>query len=143
MTDWSRLGVTRIDGASLGASDIEGSIVLPAGAKGPVFLAYNNFRTTMVWNRSTYYAISVGHLADRFVGGGPIINMPSDEERPLTRDEVIELQGILNDQGIDVGAADGILGSGTRAGVRAYQLQAGLPIDGYANFELLESMREL
>jgi membrane-bound lytic murein transglycosylase B len=143
VTDWGRLGVTRIDGASLGASDIEGSIVLPAGAKGPVFLAYNNFRTTMVWNRSAYYAISVGHLADRFVGGGPIINMPSDEERPLTRNEVIELQEILNGQGIDVGAADGILGSGTRAGVRAYQLQAGLPTDGYANFELLESMREL
>ncbi|MDG2176864.1 MAG: lytic murein transglycosylase [Gammaproteobacteria bacterium] len=143
VTEWNRLGVTRIDGSTLGNSDIEGSIVLPAGANGPTFLAYNNFRTTMVWNRSTYYAISVGHLADRFVGGGPIINMPSDEERPLTRNEVIELQGILNGQGIDVGTPDGILGSRTRAGVRDYQLQAGLPTDGYANFELLEAMREL
>jgi membrane-bound lytic murein transglycosylase B len=142
VTDWNRLGITRIDGSSLGNSDIEGSIVLPAGAKGPTFLAYSNFRTTMVWNRSTYYAISVGHLADRFVGGGPIINMPSDEERPLARNEVIELQEILNAQGIDVGTPDGILGSRTRAGVRDYQLQTGLPTDGYANIELLESMRQ-
>lgn len=143
VTEWNRLGITRIDGNPLGTSDMEGSIVLPAGSQGPAFLTYNNFRTTMVWNRSTFYAISVGHLADRFVGGGPIVNMPSDEERPLTRSEVIELQELLNARGIDAGTPDGILGSRTRSAVRAYQAQADLPTDGYANFELLEGLREL
>jgi membrane-bound lytic murein transglycosylase B len=120
-----------------------GSIVLPAGAKGPAFLVYQNYRTTMVWNRSTFYAISVGHLADRFVGGGDIRFMPPEEERPLSRSEVIELQELLNAQGIDTGTPDGIMGSMTRAAVRTYQEKAGIPTDGYANFELLEQLRSL
>ncbi len=143
VTEWSRLGIRRVDGAPLGNADMLGSIVLPSGAQGPAFLTYQNFRTTMVWNRSTFYAISVGHLADLFVGGGPIVNMPSEEERPLSRNEVIELQTLLNTQGIDVGNPDGIMGSMTRAGVRAYQERAGLPTDSYANFELLDRLRSL
>ena len=31
---------------------------------GADFLVYQNFRTLMVWNRSTYFALSVGLLAD-------------------------------------------------------------------------------
>jgi membrane-bound lytic murein transglycosylase B len=143
VTDWNRLGIRRTDGAPLGNADMLGSIVLPAGAQGPAFLTYQNYRTTMVWNRSTFYAISVGHLADRFVGGGPFVNMPSEEERPLSRDEVIELQTLLNQQGIDVGTPDGISGSRTRAGVREYQARSGIPTDGYANFDLLERLRAL
>jgi len=143
VTEWNRLGVKRVDGSPLGNADMQGSIVLPAGASGPAFLAYQNYRTTMVWNRSTFYAISVGHLADRFVGGGPIVNMPSDEERPLSRSEVIELQTLLNENGFNTGTPDGITGSMTRAAVRAFQASAGLPTDGYANVELLEQLRTL
>lgn len=143
VTDWNRLGITRVNGSPLGNAELEGSIILPAGSNGPAFLAYNNFRTTMVWNRSTYYAISVGHLADRFVGGGPIEHMPENEERPMSRELVTELQTLLNAQGVDAGTADGILGSRTRAAVRAYQEKASLPTDGYPSFELLEQLREL
>jgi len=143
VTEWNRLGVTRVNGQPLGNADMLGSIVLPAGANGPAFLTYQNYRTTMVWNRSTFYAISVGHLADRFVGGGPIENMPSGAERLLSRDEVIELQTLLNEQGFDTGTPDGIAGSMTRAAIRSYQASAGLPTDGYANFELLEGLRAL
>jgi membrane-bound lytic murein transglycosylase B len=143
VTEWNRLGITKANDSPLGNADLEGSIVLPAGSDGPAFLAYRNFRTTMVWNRSTYYAISVGHLADRFVGGGPIMNMPENEERPMSRELVTELQTLLNAQGVDAGAPDGILGSRTRAAVRAYQEQANLPTDGYPSFELLEQLREL
>lgn len=141
VTDWNRLGIKRMSGQPLGNADMQASIALPAGAQGPAFLVYNNYRTTMVWNRSSFYAISVGHLADRFVGGTPIINMPTEEERPLTRAEVTELQTLLNARGIDTGTPDGVMGSKTRAGVRTYQEQAGLPTDGYATFELLESLR--
>jgi membrane-bound lytic murein transglycosylase B len=143
VSEWNALGVQRANGTTLGISSIQGSIILPAGATGPVFLAYNNFRTTMVWNRSTYYAISVGHLADRFVGGGEIQHWPVSEERALSRDEVIELQELLNTLGIDVGAPDGILGSRTRRAVRTFQEESGLPTDGYASYELLDMMRVL
>lgn len=143
VSEWNSLGVMRADGSPLGNASLEGSIILPAGASGPVFLAYNNFRTTMVWNRSTYYAISVGHLADRFVGGGEIQHWPDTEERALSRDEVIELQELLNTMGIDVGAPDGILGSRTRGAIRAFQEESGLPTDGYASYELLDMIRVL
>ena len=141
VTEWNSMGVMRADGSTLGNSSIEGSIVLPAGASGPVFLAYNNFRTTMVWNRSTYYAISVGHLADRFVGGDEIQHWPETDERALSRSEVIELQELLNTMGIDVGAPDGILGSRTRGAIRSFQEESGLPTDGYASADLLDLIR--
>jgi membrane-bound lytic murein transglycosylase B len=140
VSEWAALGVTRIDGNALGNSDIEASLILPAGAGGPAFLAYNNFRTTMVWNRSTFYAISVGHLADRFLGEGPILRMPA-EERALARADVEEMQVLLNQLGIDAGTADGVLGTRTREAVRNYQLRNNLTADGYPSYEILEVLR--
>jgi peptidoglycan hydrolase-like protein with peptidoglycan-binding domain len=55
----------------------------------------------------------------------------------------MELQTLLNAQGVDTGTPDGIMGSRTRAAVREYQEKTGLPTDGYANIELLEGLRQL
>jgi membrane-bound lytic murein transglycosylase B len=143
VTEWNALGVKRVDGAPLGNADIEGSILVPAGVDGPAFLGYNNYRTTMVWNRSMFYAISVGHLADRFLGEGPIRHMPADEERALTREEVGELQVLLNSLGFDAGTPDGSVGTRTRDAVRAYQLSKNLPADSYVSFDLLNTLRAL
>lgn len=141
VSEWNALGIRRVDGAPLGNAAIEGSIIVPAGVNGPAFLAYNNFRTTMVWNRSTFYAISVGHLADRFIGEGPIQHMPQNEERPLTREEVWEMQNLLNGLGFDAGTPDGSVGSRTREAVRAYQISRNLPPDSYVSFDLLTALR--
>lgn len=141
VSEWNALGVKRADGQPLGNADIEGSIIVPAGVEGPAFIGYNNFRTIMVWNRSTNYAISVGHLADRFMGEGPIRYMPQDEERPLTREEIYEMQILLNGLGFDVGEPDGAVGSRTREAVRAFQLSEGLPADSHVSFELLTALR--
>lgn len=143
VTEWNSLGVMRADGSALGNANIQGSIILPAGAQGPAFIAYNNFRTTMIWNRSTFYAISVGHLADLFLGGDPIQHWPDTDERALSRDEVVELQEILGVLGYDVGSADGILGTRTRNAVRDFQEANGIPTDGYPSFELLTTLRVL
>lgn len=141
VTEWNALGVKRVDGSALGNADIEGSIIMPAGAKGPAFLGYENFRTTMVWNRSINYAIAVGHLADRILGEGPIQRMPENEERPLTREEVWEMQTLLNGLGFDVGTPDGAVGSKTRDAVRAYQVSKNLPPDSYVSYDLLDALR--
>jgi membrane-bound lytic murein transglycosylase B len=141
VTEWNALGVRRADGSPLGNADIQGSIILPAGAKGPAFLGYQNFRTTMVWNASTFYALAVGHLADRLIGEGPIRYMPVDEERPLTREEVWEMQTLLNGLGFDAGTPDGSVGSRTRDAVRAFQLSKKLQPDSYVSYELLTSLR--
>ena len=61
---WQEIGVRRSNGKNLPLVDMKGSIVLPDGKGGPAFLAYENFRVIMKWNRSTYFATSVGLLAD-------------------------------------------------------------------------------
>ena len=44
------------------------SLVFPGSEGGPAFLVYNNYMTVLKWNRSTYFAMAVGHLADRIAG---------------------------------------------------------------------------
>jgi membrane-bound lytic murein transglycosylase B len=68
LAEWSRLGVRRHDGEALPAGELRGSIVLPRRSGDPAFLVYRNYHTFMAWNRSTFFAISLGSLADR-VGG--------------------------------------------------------------------------
>ena len=64
LQEWKRLGVRRANGWHLPQADIQGSIVLPDDQKGPAYLVYENFRVIMKWNRSQYFALSVGLLAD-------------------------------------------------------------------------------
>ncbi|MFC1665702.1 lytic murein transglycosylase [Pseudomonadota bacterium] len=141
MSEWKKLGITLANGQKLPQITMTGSIVLPAGASGPAFLTHKNFRTTMVWNRSSYYAIAVGHLADRFVGGETIQNMPINE-KALSRDEIKELQQKLNKYGFDSGTVDAILGPKTKHAIRAFQQKNKLPADGYASHEILTLLRK-
>jgi membrane-bound lytic murein transglycosylase B len=64
VTEWSKLGVRRLDHGKLPPSAIEGSIVAPDGPGGRAFLVYDNFRVIMKWNHSTYFALAVNLLAD-------------------------------------------------------------------------------
>lgn len=61
---WHRHGVRRVDGGPLPQANLDASLLLPDGANGRAFLVYDNFRVLMRWNRSTYFALAVGHLAD-------------------------------------------------------------------------------
>jgi membrane-bound lytic murein transglycosylase B len=70
LAEWSRLGVRLPGGGALPGDDMTASIVAPDGVTGEAYLAYNNYRTIMKWNRSTYFATSVGLLADAIASGG-------------------------------------------------------------------------
>lgn len=70
LEEWKALGVRRINGAGLPNEDIQGSIVLPADGLEPAFLVYQNYRALLRWNRSNFFAIAAGHLADRIAGLG-------------------------------------------------------------------------
>ena len=65
---WQDLGVRRGNGNNLPTRALDASIVLPDGEGGPAFMVYQNFRTTLKWNRSIYFALSVGILADGMLG---------------------------------------------------------------------------
>jgi len=62
--------VRRSDGGDLPAAALHGSIVLPGRTPDPAYLVYPNYRTFLAWNRSTFFAISVGALADAVTGLG-------------------------------------------------------------------------
>ncbi len=142
LQEWRELGVTQLNGTPIPvAAGMEASVILPAGAQGPAFLGYANFRTTMSYNPSTFYALTVGHLADRYAGSGPIQRMP-ENETAMSVANVRELQELLNRNGFDSGEPDGRVGRQTRAAIRAYQESADLPMDGYASVDLLQALRD-
>jgi membrane-bound lytic murein transglycosylase B len=136
---WAAAGVTRADGAPLAALDLEAALLLPAGHRGPAFLVYDNFRVVMRWNASQSYALAVGLLADRLAGAPPL-RLPPGLAEPLRKADIVGAQQALNALGLDAGTADGIIGSRTRAALRAFQLDAGLPADGYPDPDTLEAL---
>lgn len=65
LKEWTALGVMLPGGAGLPTdNDFRAGVAAPDGLDGRAFLVYNNFQTTLKWNRSTYFALSVGLLAD-------------------------------------------------------------------------------
>ena len=68
LAEWQALGVRRADGKDLPSAPVAASLVLPDGPQGTAYLVYQNYRVLMNWNRSTYFATTVGILADR-IGG--------------------------------------------------------------------------
>jgi membrane-bound lytic murein transglycosylase B len=66
---WRERGVRPPEGGALPEADLEASLLRMDDGAGPSFLVYRNFRALMAWNRSTYFGISVGLLADS-IGDG-------------------------------------------------------------------------
>ncbi len=140
LDEWRQLGVTDAFGNALAKEPIKASLVVPSGHRGPAFLAYHNFGVIMGWNRSEFYAIAVGHLADRIAGAGTLQNPPPEDLPALSRDNILAIQEALNDEGFDTGEPDGIMGPNTRSAIRNYQADNGLVADGYPGEAVLESL---
>jgi len=141
LADWQALGVRRADGRNLPNVDVEGSIVIPSGHKGPAFMVYKSFHAILRWNRSIFYAIAIGHLADRISGQGGLVTPPPASDVPLSRADVKEMQTRLSALGFDTGGADGVIGRMTREAIRAFQSSIGLPPDAYPSLDLLKKLR--
>lgn len=61
--EWDAMGVRTVSGESLPYQDLSASIITPDG--GPSFLTFNNFKVLLSYNNSTYYAGTVGYMADK------------------------------------------------------------------------------
>ena len=73
LAQWQALGVRLPGGEALPRDNVRASIVLPdKDAREPAFLVYQNYRVLLRWNRSNFFALAVGHLADRIAGGAPL-----------------------------------------------------------------------
>lgn len=128
---WRKLGVTLVNGVPLPQMDKEASVLVPAGHSGPAFLVYPNFNVIMRWNRSTYYALSVGLLADQIIGEDPMSRPPSTDEAALSRDMIKKMQAQLNHMGFNAGDIDGVMGALTQSALRQFQASNGMIADGY------------
>ncbi|KGT95711.1 lytic murein transglycosylase [Erwinia typographi] len=62
--EWQKLGVRLNSDSALPDSSQRAWIILPDDVPGRAFMVYDNFRTIMHWNRSYYFAISIGMMAD-------------------------------------------------------------------------------
>lgn len=136
---WSGLGVRRVGGGALPEAGA-GSVLIPAGAGGPAFLAFRNFAVIARYNNAVNYVIGVGHLSDRLLGGPPIRGRFPPDAQGMTITDRKLLQRRLTARGFDAGDADGVIGSQTEAAIRAYEASVGLPVTGRPSLELLRRL---
>lgn len=138
METWIAQGLFPIKG---GAFETHGAdfaeLWLPAGAQGPKYLLFNNFKAFKTYNRSDSYALAVGLSGDAMGGNpGPVAAWPTHLP-PITVDDIKLLQAGLNAQGFDAGVIDGIPGRKTKSALQAFQKSRGLVADGYPTQEML------
>jgi membrane-bound lytic murein transglycosylase B len=72
LKDWQRLGVKSLSGKPLSGGDETKMALIRvdggkdgSGGEGPTYLVGDNFRALLHWNRSFFFAIAAGTLADR------------------------------------------------------------------------------
>jgi len=140
MKIWDKLGVG-LSGRPTLHADTLASVLLPAGARGPSFLIFENFEVLASYNASNAYVIAVGHLADRIGGGSYFAGAWPRAQAALTRAERNELQERLSAAGFDARGIDGIFGPNTYAALQEYQSSRGLVADGYPTHEILNRLR--
>jgi lytic murein transglycosylase len=139
---WQKGGVTRADGQSFPQPNASAKLWTPVSG-GPAFLLGLNFYAVRSYNPSMNYTLSIVHLGDRIMGGGPFAQPFPGGERTPTLAEVQEIQKRLTALGFDTGGTDGRVGNDTMLAVRNFQRKVGMqPADGYAGVKLLARLRQ-
>jgi membrane-bound lytic murein transglycosylase B len=139
--DWTALGVKRADGAALPPTG-DAILLFPSGHKGPAFLVTKNFEAIKRYNNSDAYALAAVHLADRLRGAGPIRARWPDDDKPLSREERVELQRALETLGYKVNNFQGQIDFDLRDNIREIQASAGRVADGNPDAALLAIVRD-
>lgn len=137
--EWAKLGVRRADSKPFPPSG-PGILFFPSGAKGPAFIATDNYAVLKEYNNSDPYAIAVGHLADRMNGGPKIKAAWPADDRPISRDARIALQKKLAALGYKVNDFEGHIDFDLRDNIRAEQVKLGMLPDGNPTAEFLERL---
>ena len=140
IAEWVKLGVARVKDRAFPEDKLGDStfLVLPAGLKGPAFLATNNFSVLKLYNNSDVYAIFVGHVADMIGANAPaaFVGEWQKVER-LARDRIQRFQEVLVAKGHDVGKVDGLSGFKTRRTIGLEEQRLGLALTCYPSQALV------
>jgi membrane-bound lytic murein transglycosylase B len=68
LPEWQAAGVRNKDGSDLPDVNFAASLILPDGEGGRAFVTYDNFRAILKYNCANNYALSIGYLADSYIG---------------------------------------------------------------------------
>ena len=143
IAEWVKLGVARAKGRPFPDDKLgdPAFLVLPAGLKGPAFLATNNLSVLKLYNNSDVYAIFVGHVADMIGANAPVAFAGAWQpvER-LPRDRIQRFQEVLVAKGHDVGKVDGLAGFKTRRTIGIEEQKLGLPLSCYPNKTVVDAV---
>ena len=143
ISEWMKLGIARVKGKEFPKEKLGDNafLVLPAGLKGPAFLATDNFSVLKLYNNSDVYAIFVGHVADMIAGSEPVAFAGAWQpvER-FPRDRIQRFQQVLVSQGYDVGKVDGLSGFKTRRSIGLAEQKRGLPLTCYPSSALVDAV---
>lgn len=142
IAEWMKLGFKPASGRSFRKTEqaIDAYLMSPAGAYGPSFLVFENFKVIRKYNTSDLYAVFVGHLADRIAGGGDFVARWGGAGAQNTA-VIAEIQERLKARGYDVEKIDGKIGSNTRKVIGAYQRQNRLKVDCWPSNAVLEHLK--
>ena len=142
VNEWTALGVRPVGGQrwSADASLLEAKLIAPGGHRGPKLLIFKNFDVIKKYNNSTSYAMGITVLGEALRGKSVITTDWPRNDKPLSFENKKSMQRKLNQLGFNVGGVDGIVGSGTRNGIRAWQKSRGLPADGYMEQTLFKRL---
>src|SRR6266511_6247564 len=119
------LGVVRADGEAFPQPKATARLWVPV-PDGPAFLLGPNFYAVRSYNPSMNYTLSIVHLGDRVMGGGPFVQPFPGAERALTLAEIQEVQQRLTAAGFDTKGTDGRVGAATMVAVQNFQRKAGI-----------------
>lgn len=142
LADWQKIGVVRANGKPFPRASDRATLKVPQGRSGPAFLMLKNFEVIKRYNNADTYAIAVGLLADRIGGYGGLVHDWHRPFTPISQGEKEELQKHLHALGYYDGDIDGLIGSGSRSAIAAFQKHMGLTPDGYASKEVLSAVRK-
>ena len=143
ISEWVKLGVARMRGGDFPENKLgdQAFLVLPAGLKGPAFLATDNFSVLKLYNNSDVYAIFVGHVADMIASNAPVkFDGAWKPVERLPRDRIQRFQEALVTQGHDVGKVDGLAGFKTRAAIGLTEKRLGLPLTCYPSQRVVDAV---
>jgi len=141
LRDWSKLGITRVNGKPLPSTNETARFYQPSGGNGPVFLVLRNFEVIKRYNNADSYALAVAHLADRIGGGDVFVQAWPADMVPLSRTERRELEELMAAKGFTPDTSDSILTPAGRLAIIRFQKREGLLADGHPSRALLQRLR--
>lgn len=139
LDEWRRLGLSGRSGQPL-VGNHKAKLWLPAGINGPILLTTQNFEAIKVYNNSSNYALAVSALANLMNGQTAFYASFPRHERPLSRQQVQQLQQLLTSQGFDTKGVDGVVGTNTKLAFADWQAANGRIPDGFISQSSIQGL---